>query len=99
MKYVDLKFILTFDHSQARAILEKKIYSIIEDRTRHPDVMHSDFLNNLLNDSSLSDEMVVDVILFVLFAGHETSSRAMALSIKYLTDCPEALHELRVCTL
>lgn len=80
---------------KARAILERKIYSIIEDRTKHPEAVHNDFLNKLLNDPSLSDEMVVDVILFVLFAGHETSSRTMALSIKYLTDCPNALEELR----
>ena len=64
---------------------------MIEERRNHPEVVHKDLLTKLLEEGSLSDEIICDFILFLLFAGHETSSRAMAFSIKFLTNCPKAL--------
>nr|UTS77788.1 cytochrome P450 720B39 [Ginkgo biloba] len=79
---------------KARTFLLKKIYETMEQRRKHPQVVHNDLLTKLLNEGSLSDEIVADFLLFMLFAGHETSSRSMALAIKFLTDCPRALEQL-----
>ena len=80
---------------QARQLLIKKIYEIIEERRNHPQVV--DLLAKLLDEGSLSHEIICDFILFLLFVGHETSSRAMTFAIKFLTYCPQALEQMKVC--
>lgn len=55
-----------------------------------------DLLGWLLKHSNLSTEQILDLILSLLFAGHETSSVAIALAIYFLQGCPEAVHQLRV---
>uniref|UniRef100_A0A0C9RRQ7 TSA: Wollemia nobilis Ref_Wollemi_Transcript_18713_1677 transcribed RNA sequence n=1 Tax=Wollemia nobilis TaxID=56998 RepID=A0A0C9RRQ7_9CONI len=80
---------------KAREILVNKIYECIKERRQHPEVTRNDLLTKLLTEESLSDEIIADLILFLLFAGYETSSTAMAFSIKFLTDNPRALEELR----
>jgi len=64
---------------------------------KHPEVVHRDLLSRLLGEDFISneDEIICDFILNLLFAGHETSFRAMLFSIKFLTDCPEALQQMR----
>ncbi|GLJ24905.1 hypothetical protein SUGI_0476520 [Cryptomeria japonica] len=84
---------------RARKLLIKKIHEIIEQKKAQTNVMHNDFVTKLLTEYSLADEVVAEFLLFMLFAGHETSSRAMVLSVKYLTDCPKALEQLRVSTI
>eukprot|EP01018_Ginkgo_biloba_P022153 Gb_19877 [translate_table: standard] len=81
---------------KARDFLKRKIYEIIEQRRKHPKVVHNDLLTKLLKEDSLSDEMVTDFLIFLLFAGHETSSRSMVFCIKFLTECPKALEQLTV---
>ncbi|GAB2283059.1 hypothetical protein Dimus_017590 [Dionaea muscipula] len=54
-----------------------------------------DLLEWVLKDSSLSTEQILDLILSLLFAGHETSSIAVALAIYFLQDSPLALQQLR----
>nr|UYU26143.1 cytochrome P450 720B [Pinus elliottii] len=76
---------------KAREFLIKKIYESIEDRRQHPEAVHNDLLTKLLKEDSFSEEIIADFILFLLFAGHETSSRSMSFAIKFLTDCPRAL--------
>ncbi|GLJ24780.1 hypothetical protein SUGI_0473780 [Cryptomeria japonica] len=81
---------------QARKYLLNKIYEIMGERRKHPEVVHNDLLSKFLKeDPPLPDEFVVDTLLFLLFAGHETVSRSMAMSIKFLTDCPQALKQLQ----
>nr|UYU26130.1 cytochrome P450 720B [Pinus elliottii] len=80
---------------KAREFLIKKIYESIEDRRQHPEAVHNDLLTKLLKEDSFSEEIIADFILFLLFAGHETSSRSMSFAIKFLTDCPRALEELK----
>lgn len=58
-----------------------------------------DLLGWVLNHSDLSTEQILDLILSLLFAGHETSSVAIALAIYFLQDCPMAVQQLRVCLL
>ena len=55
-----------------------------------------DLLNWVLNHSNLSKEQILDLILSLLFAGHETSSVAISLAIYFLPGCPRAIQQLRV---
>lgn len=58
-----------------------------------------DLLGWVLKHSNLSTEQILDLILSLLFAGHETSSVAIALAIFFLQACPKAVQELRVITI
>ena len=55
-----------------------------------------DLLEWVLKHSNLSTEQILDLILSLLFAGHETSSVAIALVIYFLPGCPMAIQQLRV---
>nr|UTS77786.1 cytochrome P450 720B31 [Ginkgo biloba] len=83
---------------KARNLLVSKICKTLEKRRRQrqgDEVVHNDLLTKLMAEESLSDEIIADFLVFVLFAGHDASSRSMALAIKFLTDCPTALQQLR----
>ncbi|KAJ6800170.1 cytochrome P450 90B2-like [Iris pallida] len=54
-----------------------------------------DLLNWALNHSNFSKEQILDLLLSLLFAGHETSSMALALAIYFLQASPRAAQELR----
>jgi len=56
----------------------------------------NDLLNWVLKHSNLSTEQILDLILSLLFAGHETSSVSIALAIYFLPGCPQAILQLRV---
>lgn len=58
-----------------------------------------DLLGWVLKHSNLSKEQILDLILSLLFAGHETSSVAIALAIYFLPGCPNAIQQLRVSKL
>ena len=55
-----------------------------------------DLLSWVLKHSNLSTEQILDLILSLLFAGHETSSVAIALAIYFLPGCPQSIQQLRV---
>ncbi|KAJ4963621.1 hypothetical protein NE237_023560 [Protea cynaroides] len=57
--------------------------------------LENDLLGWVLKNSKLSTEQILDLILSLLFAGHETSSVAIALSIYFLQGCPRAIEQLR----
>ncbi|KAH9320627.1 hypothetical protein KI387_015266 [Taxus chinensis] len=80
---------------QARGILLKRIHECIKERRQHPEVVRNDLLTKLLREGTFSDEIIADTIIFFVFAGVETSSMAMAFAVKYLTENPRALEELR----
>ncbi|KAL4351868.1 hypothetical protein GQ457_06G039810 [Hibiscus cannabinus] len=54
-----------------------------------------DLLEWVLKHSNLSTEQILDLILSLLFAGHETSSVAITLAIYFLPGCPMAIQQLR----
>ncbi|KAJ4851451.1 hypothetical protein Tsubulata_014117 [Turnera subulata] len=54
-----------------------------------------DLLGWVLKHSNLSTEQILDLILSLLFAGHETSSVAIALAIYFLEGCPSAIQQLQ----
>lgn len=58
-----------------------------------------DLLGWVLKHSTLSKEQILDLILSLLFAGHETSSVSIALAIFFLEGSPSAVEQLRVCSI
>nr|6A15_A Chain A, Cytochrome P450 90B1 [Arabidopsis thaliana] len=71
--------------------MEERKLDIKERKQRTDD----DLLGWVLKHSNLSTEQILDLILSLLFAGHETSSVAIALAIFFLQACPKAVEELR----
>lgn len=58
-----------------------------------------DLLGWVLKHSSLVKEQILDLVLSLLFAGHETSSVSIALAIYFLQASPHTVEQLRVCML
>jgi len=56
----------------------------------------NDLLNWVLTHTNLSNEQILDLILSLLFGGHETSSVAIALAIYFLPSYPRVMQQLRV---
>ncbi|CAN6482067.1 unnamed protein product [Victoria cruziana] len=54
-----------------------------------------DLLTWVMRQTNLRTEQILDFILGLLFAGHETSSIAISLAIYFLQDCPRAMKQLR----
>lgn len=60
----------------------------------------NDMLGALLaGDDEFSDELVVDFLLALLVAGYETTSTIMTLAVKFLSETPLALAQLKVYSL
>ncbi|XP_028775597.1 cytochrome P450 90B1-like [Neltuma alba] len=57
--------------------------------------LDDDLLSWVLKNSNLTSEQVLDLILSLLFAGHETSSVAISLALYFLPACPRAVQQLR----
>ncbi|GLJ17608.1 hypothetical protein SUGI_0306620 [Cryptomeria japonica] len=81
---------------KGRETIKRKIEECIQERRQNPQVIRNDFLTKLLKEESWPDEIIIDLLLFIMFAGYETSSTSMAFAIKFLTNNPRALEELRV---
>ncbi|KAF9682289.1 hypothetical protein SADUNF_Sadunf05G0093300 [Salix dunnii] len=54
-----------------------------------------DLLGWVMEHSNLPTEQILDLILSLLFAGHETSSVSIALAIYFLQACPAAIQQLK----
>ncbi|KAF3952299.1 hypothetical protein CMV_022133 [Castanea mollissima] len=83
---------------QGRKNATKVIKDILEERKKST-TPHQDFLNLILEevrkeDKILNEAIAVDLIFLLLFATHETTSSAMTLLIKFISDHPEVLAEL-----
>ncbi|EOX91116.1 Cytochrome P450 - like 10 [Theobroma cacao] len=85
---------------QSRSTILKFIERKMEERIKktkegkeNPE--EDDLLEWVLKHSNLSTEQILDLILSLLFAGHETSSVAIALAIYFLPGCPTAIQQLR----
>ena len=72
--------------------------SSIHHQYGHEDHMDHDldFLDHIMREGSLSEDQVLDLVMNMLFAGHETSSVALTLAIGFLAQSPMALTKLRV---
>jgi len=86
---------------QSRSIILKFIEQKMEERIARlkegvEDLEEDDLLGWVLKHSNLSTEQILDLILSLLFAGHETSSVSIALAIYFLQACPGAIQQLKV---
>ncbi|XP_043712435.1 cytochrome P450 90B1-like [Telopea speciosissima] len=85
---------------QSRTTILKVIERKMEERIRQMndddcERLEDDLLGWVLKNSNFSTEQILDLILSLLFAGHETSSVAIALAIYFLQGCPRAVEQLR----
>ncbi|XP_061342376.1 cholesterol 22-monohydroxylase CYP90B51 isoform X1 [Gastrolobium bilobum] len=85
---------------KSRSTILKFIEGKMEERVKriqegNESLEEDDLLNWVLKHSNLSTEQILDLILSLLFAGHETSSVAIALAIYFLPGCPQAMKQLR----
>ncbi|KAE8655092.1 Cytochrome P450 90B1 [Hibiscus syriacus] len=86
---------------QSRSTILKFIERKMEKRIRQTkegkeNPEEDDLLEWVLKHSNLSTEQILDLILSLLFAGHETSSVAITLAIYFLPGCPiGAIQQLR----
>lgn len=85
---------------QSRSIILKFIEQKMEERIEKmkegvENLEEDDLLGWVLKHSNLSTEQILDLILSLLFAGHETSSVAIALAIYFLESCPRTIQQLR----
>ena len=80
-------------------VIERKMEERLEKMNKEASSMEEDdLLGWAMKQSNLSKEQILDLLLSLLFAGHETSSMALALAIFFLEGCPKAVEELRVRT-
>ena len=73
----------------------------LEERRAKPNEVNIDFFDYVLEELRednpiLTEEIALDLMFMLLFASFETTSTAMLVSMKLLTDNPQALKELRV---
>lgn len=80
---------------QSRSTILQFIERRMEERIKNECIVEDDLLGWVLKNSSLSKEQILDLVLSLLFAGHETSSVSIALAIYFLQRCPKAVQELR----
>ncbi|XP_042440855.1 cytochrome P450 90B2-like isoform X1 [Zingiber officinale] len=77
-------------------VIEQKMQERSQEmREQEGDEEVDDLLGWCLKHSNLSKEQTLDLLLSLLFAGHETSSVALASAIFFLESCPKAVQELR----
>ncbi|KAG1341893.1 cytochrome P450 90B1-like [Cocos nucifera] len=86
--------------TQARATILKTMERLMEERIQKKregtdEIGESDLLGFILEQSNLDAEQFGDLLLGLLFGGHETSSTAITLAIYFLADCPRAVEQLR----
>uniref|UniRef100_A0ACD5X0B0 Uncharacterized protein n=1 Tax=Avena sativa TaxID=4498 RepID=A0ACD5X0B0_AVESA len=77
-------------------VIERKMEERLEKMNKEASSLEEDdLLGWAMKQSNLSKEQILDLLLSLLFAGHETSSMALALAIFFLEGCPRAVQELR----
>ncbi|GFP87800.1 cytochrome p450 90a1 [Phtheirospermum japonicum] len=86
---------------QARTKVAEALSLVVRERRRESErgERKNDMLAALLDEDGggggFSDEEVVDFMLALLVAGYETTSTIMTLAVKYLTENPRALAQLK----
>lgn len=87
---------------QAREKIIDKIDKIVkkhrEERKSGVELVGNGLLGRLVDDESLADDTMADFVINLLFAGNETTAKTMLFAVYYLTQCPEAMKQLLVCT-
>ncbi|KAF6998304.1 hypothetical protein CFC21_014429 [Triticum aestivum] len=85
---------------QARKKLVSMLEQMIAERRLSGDA-HDDMLDALLRSGDdgtrekLSDEQIIDLLIALIYSGYETMSTTSMMAVKYLSEHPWALDELR----
>lgn len=74
---------------------------MLEERRQRPRQTQSDFFDYVLKeverkDTMLTEDIALDLMFVMLFASYETTSVALTLAIKYLSEHPSFLQQLTV---
>ncbi|PKU77832.1 cytochrome P450 90B1-like [Dendrobium catenatum] len=83
---------------QSRSVILKIIGDKLDEKVKNIEEGlqgDDDLLASVVKNTDLKREQILDLILSILFAGHETSSAAISLAIYFLQSCPKALQQLR----
>ncbi|XP_024980395.1 3-epi-6-deoxocathasterone 23-monooxygenase [Cynara cardunculus var. scolymus] len=82
---------------QAKKKMGKLVYKIIRDKRMNVSPDSRDVADVLLNDKSekLTDELISDNMIDLMIPGEDSVPLLITLAIKYLSDCPKALHQLK----
>ncbi|GMY08207.1 cytochrome P450 90A1 [Fagus crenata] len=83
---------------KARTKVAEALSLIVRQRRKDSEAgeIKKDMLGALLaGDDGFSDEQIVDFLLALLVAGYETTSTIMTLAVKFLTETPLALAQLK----
>ena len=79
--------------ARAARAMATRFHGLVEDHRRAP---RDDFTQLLLRDGAhLSDDEIVHTLMFVLFAGHETTTNLIASGVLWLVRNPELMARLR----
>uniref|UniRef100_A0A0D9VW70 Cytochrome P450 85A1 n=1 Tax=Leersia perrieri TaxID=77586 RepID=A0A0D9VW70_9ORYZ len=81
----------------------KKFVAMLEQmiaERRSSGQVHDDMLDALLTGDEgtrekLTDEQIIDLIITLIYSGYETMSTTSMMAVKYLSDHPKALEQLR----
>uniref|UniRef100_A0A251V9R3 Putative cytochrome P450 n=1 Tax=Helianthus annuus TaxID=4232 RepID=A0A251V9R3_HELAN len=84
---------------KGRKKVMKVLKNMLEERRAKPNEANTDFFDYVLeelkkDDTILTEEIALDLMFLLLFASFETTSLAVIVAIKLLTDNPRALKEL-----
>jgi brassinosteroid-6-oxidase 1 len=85
---------------QARKKLVAMLRQMIADR-RSSGCARDDMLDALLSGNEgtrakLSDDQIIDLLITLIYSGYETVSTTSMMAVKYLSDNPKALGQIRV---
>lgn len=80
----------------------KMLKNLLQERRENPKKQRSDFFDFVLEElkkegTILTEEIALDLMFVLLFASFETTSLAITLGVKFLSDHPLVLNQLRVC--
>ncbi|KAI5593794.1 hypothetical protein POPTR_003G038200v4 [Populus trichocarpa] len=83
---------------QAKKKMVKLVQKIIKSKRDHGmiSMVPKDLVQVLLNDASeqLTDDLIADNMIDMMIPGEDSVPVLMTLAVKYLSDCPPALHQL-----
>ncbi|KAH9300968.1 hypothetical protein KI387_012551, partial [Taxus chinensis] len=80
---------------KSRANILEAVKKKMEERRSNPGMKIQDLLSTVMEEGNLSTEQTMDLILNLLFAGHETSSVALTLALFFLARSPQSTKQLR----
>ncbi|KAJ6942276.1 3-epi-6-deoxocathasterone 23-monooxygenase CYP90D1 [Populus alba x Populus x berolinensis] len=88
---------------QAKKKMVKLVQKIIQSKRDHGmiSMVPKDLVQVLLNDASehLTDDLIADNMIDMMIPGEDSVPVLMTLAVKYLSDCPPALHQLTVSSI